>query len=864
MLKDLGYKDSQIKAKESLATHTVSLGGRKTKKFKPDYALVVRSMPRCIVDAKATDEDLADYVPQCSGYCLALNQRYRDRNPVRYFVLSNGLKTVVYQWDSDEPLLSLAFTDFEWGNEKYQRFKGLLGAKNVLTSAADGLPDRQDQFQLSRPTSEKARQLFAQCHRAIWKAEVCSPSAAFMAFVKLMFVKLWADKRLRQDDPATRDLFKGAKPTVSLPAASVIFSERWVKDREREGTVNPVDTILFERLREEIEREIQERKKKRIFNKGERIGLKPDTVREVVRRLQHFDMFGIDEDLNGRLFETFLNATMRGAELGQFFTPRSVVKMMARVANLQAGRNHQDQVIDACCGSGGFLIEALTIMRNEVRANTSLSDTEKVKLIDTISNACLYGIDAGSNPPIARIARINMYLHGDGGSRIYFADGLDKSLKTSEQSDPEDAQNVKELRDDLGRSLKFDVALTNPPFSMTKETKNDAERVILETYDLAKRDAGGRSGIRPSLRSSVMFLERYSDLLRPGGQLITVIDDTLLASADFAFVRDFIRGRFLIRAIISLPGDTFRRAGSRVKTSVLVLERRRDPNEVQPSCFAFFSEALGVDDLTPRAAETAIKAARDLAEGETTEILSGYNAYLAGKPRPGDLVLAPARLADRLDLKYCVPQFGRLAKGWRRQGIDVRPLSERARLVEDVVIPADFPDRDFILIKVSYKGRCETVEVKKGKAIKSEKMFRVRTGQLVFSQIRATDGAIGIVPPELDGALVSGSYYVFECGDEEETAYIWAVLGSHELRADMQSQSPGSGRYVTYWPDLGNLLVPLLAEPKRRAIGRKLLDAWKGEREVEKQRSGAMAEVAELGVESPASIKRWRSSKAPT
>jgi len=169
-----------------------------------------------------------------------------------------------------------------------------------------------------------------------------------------------------------------------------------------------------------------------------------------------------------------------------------------------------------------------------------------------------------------------------------------------------------------------------------------------------------------------------------------------------------------------------------------------------------------------------------------------------------------------------------------------------------------------MLIKVSYNGICEIERIKKGKAIKAEKMFKVKAGQMVFSQIRATDGAIGIVPREMDGALVSGSYYVFECGDEEETAYLWAVLRSHELRADMQSQSPGSGRYVTYWPQLQELLVPRLPEAQRRTIGRTLLDAWEKEREIEHSRKGALAKINVLGVESESSIKRFNASKAPT
>jgi type I restriction enzyme M protein len=60
MLKDLGYKDSQIKPKESLQTLTVSRGGRRTERYKPDYALVVRGVPRCIVSARVEREPRYD------------------------------------------------------------------------------------------------------------------------------------------------------------------------------------------------------------------------------------------------------------------------------------------------------------------------------------------------------------------------------------------------------------------------------------------------------------------------------------------------------------------------------------------------------------------------------------------------------------------------------------------------------------------------------------------------------------------------------------------------------------------------------------------------------------------------------------
>jgi type I restriction enzyme M protein len=861
LLADLGYSGSQIKTKESIDALMVGQGHSRSK-HKPDYALYVSEMPRCVVEAKAPDENLDDWVPQCSGYCLALNQRVAGSNPVRYFVLSNGLKTKVYEWDNETPVLTLDFEDFDWGNPKYLALKALLAPDKIAESAArEQLAAVTPDFAFHRPTSERTRQLFALCHRAIWKAEVCSPTFAFMEFIKLMFVKLWEDKKLR-DNPATRDYFADGKEATALPKSAVHFSVDWIADRVKEGSVNPIDSILFERLRADIEQRIKLDEKKRLFETGERINLRPDTVKEVVQRLQHFDLFGIDEDLNGRLFETFLSATMRGRALGQFFTPRSVVKMMTRLASLRADRQNQDRVIDGCCGSGGFLIEALSVMRSRVRDNKSLSTAEAESLQATIRNECLYGIDYGKEPPLARIARINMYLHGDGGSRVYYADGLDKELDETKEKDPEIVKDILELRAELKTPLLFDVVLTNPPFSMTKATKSDVEARILRQYQIT-RVGESLTKYRQAVRISILFLERYWELLRPGGKLITVIDDTLLASGDFAFVRSFLREHYLVRAIISLPSDTFRRSGSRVKTSVLVLEKKRRPEEVQPSCFAFFSASLGVDDLVPRASEVEIKKARSLAEEETERIVTGYQSFLAG--RSGPLVLQPDRLTDRLDLKYCVPQFGRMAERWRADGIEVKELRECVKPFVDKIFPAEqYPEEEFKWIKVGYDGICRVKSVQKGKDIKFRDMYRVKAGQLVFSTFRATDGAIGIVPKELDGALVSHNFSVFSCGGVEDTAYLWSVLRSHELRADMQSLSPGSSRYATYWPDVGRVLVPWLDKKKRGVIGKKWLKLWKLEQQLKDEQRAALEEIKALGVESPESVYRWRASKAPT
>src|SRR3989344_6056 len=99
LLSDLGWKDSQISTKESIETLAVGRG-RKKMNYKPDFALTARGKVRCIVEAKGTEEDIHDWIEQCSSYCVQINRRYKGENPLTYFVLSNGRTTELYEWDN--------------------------------------------------------------------------------------------------------------------------------------------------------------------------------------------------------------------------------------------------------------------------------------------------------------------------------------------------------------------------------------------------------------------------------------------------------------------------------------------------------------------------------------------------------------------------------------------------------------------------------------------------------------------------------------------------------------------------------------------------------------------------------------------
>jgi type I restriction enzyme M protein len=439
LLKDLGYSDSEIKPKKGLEELTIGRG-RKKESHRPDYVCFAIGKPRLVVEVKAVDEIIDEWLYQGQGYAFELNKGYTGEKPVRYVLMTNGVLTKLYHWDELNPILALSFIDFRDGNDKFDALKSYV----VRSEIAKPLKERPSElFWFKKPEDiEDVKNLFRRCHRAIRKAEKMGPSPAFYEFTKMLFIKLHQDQLLRSKEELRRRILTGEP----LPVEQVTFRVGWIDQREDEGEPNPVDKILFQNLRDHLQEQVELKKKKRIFDMDEHIKLEPPTIKEIVGMLEHYDLFGINEDLNGRLFETFLSAMMRGKELGQFFTPRSIVKFMVATANLKADDEHIDKVLDACCGTAGFLVETMDDMAVKVNANPSLSTLEKQRLIDKIRNECLWGIDAGKEPPIARIARINMYLHEDGGSRIYQADSLDKDLLIDKGIDRELKRDREELR----------------------------------------------------------------------------------------------------------------------------------------------------------------------------------------------------------------------------------------------------------------------------------------------------------------------------------------------------------------------------------------------------------------------------------
>lgn len=784
----LKYTDGKIKLKESISQITIGKGSKK-ENYKPDYVLLdSNNDPIIVIDAKSTNESPEEFHYQVSSYALYLNQKYQNKNPVIYIAITNGYKLVVYPWDSEQAVFFLNFDDFSENNEKWKELKA-----NISFDAFKQVALTKDVFVFEKPEITKLLRTFHECHNIIRKKESSSPTDAFYEFCKIMFIKIREDNNIH--DIMTKE--------EKVSKSDFIFSTHWI-DNQKKVEPNPFDAILFRHIQEELEGKIKEGKKKRIFEKEEHLNLKAETIYEVVKTLQNFDLYGIDEDLNGRMFEIFLNATVRGKDLGQFFTPRGVVHYMIETAPLDLLIKNKKEidknipfVLDACCGSGGFLIDAMADMSKKIFCMNQLTNTEKDIYDKAMKNMHLYGIDA--NYKIARVSRLNMYLHGDGGSKIFKADALDKKLKTDPGMDYEEKAGIEELKNIIqNERLKFDVVLTNPPFSINYSSKDPAEKIILSSYDIAKTTSGAISA-RES--SNVLFIERYKELLKDeAGELLTILDDTVLNGDNSQKYRKYILDNFIIIQIISLPFNTFFRADANIKTSIIHLRRKKE-GEKQGNIFMAITNNIGHDDHqkeTPDRNNLSI-VVKYFNEWKKSGNLSPEILYNQHEDEPLGCPLqifeveAKELNPARLDAFYYSPELMKIRNNLfdlakkdeiiLKKGSDFTIIPTMKKNNIDMCLGNIY--KYFEIGDVTIDGSIISFRENYFENLPTRGRLQVKKNDIIFAKNNSSRGTTVLIPEWYDGNLVTTGFIGIRPKDYEEALILWNSLESEYFRKQL-------------------------------------------------------------------------------
>lgn len=388
-----------------------------------------------------------------------------------------------------------------------------------------------------------------------------------------------------------------------------------------------------------------------------------------------------------------------------------------------------------------------------------------------------------------------MYLHGDGGSTIFSTDTLDKEVRPPTGLSQEIKDEVEELQQHLiDDGLKFDVVLTNPPFSMSYKKENKDEKRVLDQYQIAITKTGA---ISAQEKSNVLFLERYCDLLKDGGELLTVIDNTVLNGTDSQRYRDYILENFIVLQVVALPFNTFFKAQANVQTSIIHIKKRQE-GDVQGNVFMAILNNVGHDDHqrytpnrdnVPRLMEVYAR----WREGEEIEHVFEPNAVEGenlGCPFQTFVVPADQLESTRLDAFYYAPDLclTREAMVKRAEEGHINILDGKSFKIVEIIKGAEISKcegkvfRYFEIGDVTKEGAIVNYREDIFENLPTRGRLRVQTNDVLFAKNNSSRGTAVIIPPDFDGQLVTTGFIAIRPRDYEEALLLWCIFTSEAFR----------------------------------------------------------------------------------
>lgn len=493
--------------------------------------------PYILIECKRQEVSEAEYqqaIEQAYSYAFALPC------DVKYVWVTSGIKSDYFEVDKNQNSRNQLSDIPQFGVKSVASYKYVYDALSIPIEAG-----KQRFFDLSVIDQAELTRRFKQAHEALWAGGQLNPSEAFDELDKLIFCKIWDERKPRKmGDPYDFQI-------ITVP------KEEEKDENKRRLTEND---NLYKRVIALYEE--GRTKDKEVFR--DNIRLTPEKIRTVVGYLESVNLGETDLDSKGRAFETFMGSFFRG-NFGQYFTPREIVKFIVDVLPIK----HDSKVLDSSCGSGGFLLYALNKVRNQA---TDLypkykTDTRQYKhwfayWHDFAANN-LYGIEISEQ--ISRAAKMNMIIHDDGHTNVITSDGLIPGKVIIEKTSNQGFQYG-----------TFDFIITNPPFG---STIRQSEQAYLKTYQLGKKEedwlavAAHPQNIRDGQSTEVLFIEQDYKFLKEGGYLAIVLPDGILTNSSMQYVRTQIEDWFRIVAVVSLPQTAFMANGAGVKSSVLFLKK---------------------------------------------------------------------------------------------------------------------------------------------------------------------------------------------------------------------------------------------------------------------------------------------------
>ncbi len=379
-----------------------------------------------------------------------------------------------------------------------------------------------------------------------------------------------------------------------------------------------------------------------------RLALDQSRLGQVVELVSNIQVGGAEaraHDVLGDVYEYFLEqfAMAEGKKGGEFYTPRSVVRLLVAMLEPYHGR-----VYDPCCGSSGMFIKSVEFIRAHATGNGNGGKGGR--------DISIYGQE--SNHTTWRMARMNLAIRGIEGQ----------------------IEHGDIFHNDRHPDLKADYILTNPPFNVSDwggEQLRDDQRWVY--------------GVPPVGNANFAWVQHFLHHLAPGGQAGFVLANGSMSSAQSGEgeIRKNIIEADLVDCMVALPGQLFR--STQIPACLWFLSKARRTGEHRDrGGETLFIDARALGRMTDRTH-------RELTDDDIAHIADTYHAWqgkessreyadVPGFCKSADLeeikrhghVLTPGRYVGAAPQEEDDESFEqkmlRLADQWREQRAEARRL----------------------------------------------------------------------------------------------------------------------------------------------------------------------------------------------
>jgi len=599
---------------------------------------------------------------------------------------------------------------------------------------------------------QEFRQIISVLHNLIYK-EGHDPAYAFDELTKLLFLKLYDER----ETPTYYEFMALANETQKETVGRIqkLFDTAIEDPKYKDTFITRYNKVTETRL-----------------------DLLPQTIHQIVQQLQGYSLVNTTEtikgiDIKGETYEQMVGGTFRG-ELGQYFTPRTIVDFMIKMLD----PNKIMRILDPACGSGGFLIMCIKHIKERIiKENPNLNDSEVNLQLKYFSEHNIFGLDI--NPRMARVAKMNMIMHGDGHSGIFNMNGLFVAPYDSEAS-------KNEIKEDT-----FDLIFSNPPFAGHEKDAN-----ILKKYELGKL----KNKIR-SVTKEVVFIERIIRLLKNEGKAAFVLPQGIFNDKALKYARDYIKKHCKILAVVALPSWAFRPSGTGVRGSLLFIQKTNNLKE-DYKVFVKKIENIGYDSKG------------NPAKNDFDEILKSYL-----NPSRSNLIKFSQfnnclgyTNTGRIDPRFFLRESRRKLSLFKTSPYSLKRLEEVVTFQRERFNPKKEPNKKFVYIEIN------DVDVRTGKI---KKRFRegkeitqgtlvVHMGDLVISRRWPDRGAIAFIPDELDMGLIVSEFSVLKINEKIlYKEYLFELLKSRPFLDMIDVYSTGEMSHRISEEDLKQIKVPI-------------------------------------------------------